>query len=1003
MVNRRVSVTVDADLSPFNRAMLGGVASARSFAHELEAADSRFTNIVQTGLALAPALVPLGAIGIPAVAGLAAQLGATAAAAGVTVIAFQGVGDALKALNDYQIDPTDAHLKKLNQTMDALGPAGELLVRTLQDLRPELQGIQDIAQLGMFPGLTDSIYELRQLEPEVESIVGTIARTLGDLAEAGAEELTTDRWVEFIGFLDHEARPTLTAMAKALGYTVEGLASLMMDFDPLADDFTQGMVRYARSFRDWADGLDETDGFQDFVDYIRDNGPEALETLAALGNALVSLVKAAAPVGAAVLPVIEALADALAAIADSNVGPLLVGVAAGVGTLGRALAIMEAVGLRSGESIVGRILRVDQLKESKTALGGVSKATTELQLAQERLAAASVKARDAQFALIPTADKRAALDEYTKSRAELATATDRVTAAERQRAVAFRTGAAQLGKSAALVGGLALAMSGYADDSGLANTATFALMGTIAGPWGTAIGGGIGLAMDFAAANNDLEQAIRAADQALDTMDLSNMRAQLQALDEQIGRFQEKKDFDWSLNPVKHVTEGWSFVMSHVNDETGRAAEKRRELAEANDDLTAAENALGQAFGEIRAGKYVDDLERLAPILERARPAMEALGITTEDLASAVRDGAIVRLVGQIVDYTQWMDSAAGRTARVADAMRGLDDQMASTQQSATDLKSALDALLDPHLNLVRATDAWTTGLRHLEDDLAKDKDGVALHTQTLKGNSDAAIKNREAVNQRIDLLKQLLGAEADAGASSKELARKLRDQRAALIDAGVAAGISREEMRRYVNQLGLTPKLVETLIRARTDEALAAIRRIKAEIAGIKDKSVRITAYVNQVNASNIRVSGGRDGDPATPQAGGGTVPKTGLPYADRHLYLLADGEEIITNRNGEADRNRAELKAANAGAKLAVVGYESGGTVTIPRQQERPRYLDVSTRQVSQASPSRMTVDLGEIHIRGTLDTAFGPAEIEGVASAVARAEIDADRRFQHVRGGR
>ncbi len=82
---------------------------------------------------------------------------------------------------------------------------------------------------------------------------------------------------------------------------------------------------------------------------------------------------------------------------------------------------------------------------------------------------------------------------------------------------------------------------------------------------------------------------------------------------------------------------------------------------------------------------------------------------------------------------------------------------------------------------------------------------------------------------------------------------------------------------------------------------------------------------------------------------------------------------------------------------------GKFSGGTVAIPRQEERPRYLDVSTRQTPQSSLSRMTIDLGEVHIRGTLDTAFGPAEIEGIASAVARTEIDADRRFQSVKGGR
>lgn len=920
MANRRVSVTIDADVSSFNRALLGASATARGFAHELESADSRFAGIIQTGLALAPALVPLGSIGVPVLAGLANQLGATAAAAGVTVLAFQGVGDALKALNDYQIDPTDEHLKKLQETMDALGPAGQIFVRQLQELRPELQDFQDIAQQGLFPGLDKSIDELMTLAPEVEHIIGTISRELGRLAQDGAEHLNTDRWRDFISYLDHEAAPTLSAMGKTLGYVVEGLASMMMAFDPLADSFTQGMVGYARAFRDWADGLDQSQGFQDFVDYIQQNGPEAMDTLAAIGNALVALVTAAAPVGSHLLPVIEALADGLAALADSPVGPVLIGTAAAVGTLGRALAILNAVGLRSGDSILGRMFQVEKLQSVPSALKAVTVATNELRIAEEAQAAAAIRARDAQFAFIPTADKRAALAEYATAQQRVAQASEKVAAAEKTRAAALRNGALQAGKSAAAVGGLALAMSGYADKTGLSNTATYALMGTIAGPWGTAIGGGIGLAMDFAAANNDLEQSIRVADQAAKSFDLSSMKAAIADLDKTITTANEHLVLNPSLNPLSMAKDNIDFVNEFFSNTGDAAIAKRDEIQGYIDDLTLAINGLGQAFDAqgFKAGKYVEDIDRLAPVLERARPAMEDLGISTEDLMAAVRNGTIGELVVQIADYTHWMDTAAGRTKRIADAMAALDDQMVSTRQSAADLKTALDDLLDPNINLVRATDAWTTALRHLGDDLDK-------NNKTLKGNSDAAIKNREAINQRVESMKQLLGAEADAGASSKKLANELKTQKKALIDAADAAGISRGEMVAYLKTLGLTPKLVKTLIQAQTDKAAAAIRAIKAQLDDIP-RSISTTWYVNRVNAYN---KGGFEPNPDARGADGLTVPKTGLPYADRWHILAADGEEVVSNRYGGADRNRAELKAASRGAKLAVVGYADGGTI--------------------------------------------------------------------------
>lgn len=855
MTTRRVSVVVDADLSPFNRAMLSGVASARGFAHELESADSRFASILQTGLALTPALVPLGAIGIPAAAGLAAQLGATAAAAGVTVLAFQGVGDALKALNDYQIDPTEAHLKKLRQTMDALGPAGQLFVRTLQDLRPELQDLQDIAQQGMLPGLTDSIHELKALEPEVEKIIGTIAGTIGDLAAQAGDELNDQRWVDFIDFLDREATPTLKAMGKTLGYVVEGLASMMMDFDPLADDFTQGMVGYARAFRDWADGLDQTQGFEDFVDYIRANGPEALETLAALGGALVSLVTAAAPVGAALLPVIEATADGLSAIADSNVGPALITAAAGIGTLGRALALLKAVGLRGdGSSILGQALNVGQIKQAVPAMGAYSAATRELQAAETAAAAAhtryigALKANSVAMTLVPgrqaSENMVKVTDDLVAANKRQASAARSAQAAEARRAATLRASLSGIGRAAGVVGGLAFATSGYAEKTGLANSATYAMLGMIAGPWGAAIGGGIGLAMDFAAANNDIEQAIRAANAAMNSGDLELMQAKLQALNEAIDTSNEKLSVDISWNPFKMSKENIDAMLSGVNElATGAneaATQTRDDLKSAFDEMTQGVTQLGVAFGTFHPGEQVDELARLDAVLEQARPAMDALGISTTDLGDAVRDGSINDLVSQIVGYTKWADSAAGRTKRIADAMAGLDDQLMSTKQSAADLKSALDDLLDPNISLVRATDEWTTALRHLEDDLAK-------HNKTLVGNSDAAIKNREAINQRVDSLKQLLGAEADAGASSRKLANELKAQKKALIDAGDAAGISRGQMVAYLKTLGLTPKLVQTLVEAHTDQARTEIKAINDLLAKIP-RSVRTGYYVTQI-----------------------------------------------------------------------------------------------------------------------------------------------------------
>lgn len=726
MVNRRVSVTVDADVSPFVRGLTGAGVAAKTFAHELESADGRFAALVQTGLALAPALVPIGAAAVPALAGLTAQFGFAVAGAGTAVIAFQGVGDALKALNDYKIAPTEAHLAKLNETMNALGPAGRDFVFFLQSLRPQMQDLQDIAQEGMFPGLTEGIQDALKLKPEIEDLLGTISQTMGNIAADTGADLNSDQWREFMAFLDAEAAPTLQAMATTLGNVIHGFANMMMAFDPLADDFTNGMVRYSQAFEDWSAGLDQSASFQEFVDYVRTNGPEAMHTLGALADSLVSLVQAAAPVGSAVLPVITELAHGLSAIADSSVGPILIGTAAAVGTLGRSLALLSAVGLRGGSTgFMGRLFEVDKIKAGITGISGVAAATDELRTAQERQAQASVRARDAQFALIPTPEKRAALSAYVAESRKAASASEKVAAAEREQAAARRASYAQIGKNAAAIGGLVLATSGLAEETGLSNTASLALIGTLAGPWGAAVGAGVGLTMDLAAANNSLEAAVRAADAAMDSMDLAAVQAardQIQALlDEQ------------------HPDEGtlsnyWDAVKGSLNDLTGATDEARGRLEGLDRVLAGGRTGLDLLTGGLYSAAQAE--HNMAQTIDQGTASYADQTASIEDNLKAMRDRReeAARALNAELNYKASLLDARdalkenGKTVnentRAGQAnLRALysiatawNDQSDAAKNAKGSLKAARDGFVDTAVSMGMAEDkAWALAKRLFE------------------------------------------------------------------------------------------------------------------------------------------------------------------------------------------------------------------------------------------------------------------------------------------------
>lgn len=845
--------------------------SADRAGKQIDRLSGRLALLAQAAAVLGPALVPIGAAALPAVAGLTAEVGALAGALGVTLLAFNGLGDGIKALNAYQLEPTAANLEKVREEFKKLGPAGAHFVTFLDDLGPQLKSIQDAAREGLFPGVEDGITALLPLLPEVRSLVSEIATAMGDLAADAGASLAGPKWREFFGYLDRTAAPTLKSLGHIVGDFAAGLANLLVAFEPLSNAFTLGLEDMAASFANWSSTLDTNQGFQNFLGYLEQAGPKALDFLGSLIGALASIVEAAAPVGDAVLPVLTAMANMLSTLAQSPIGPMFFTAAAALSVYSRATAVAASAQARFGGSLAGTVR-------------GLTAVTT----AQER-------------ALLSA---------------------QQLTKAQSGQRSAWAGAAAQ-------IGALAFVASGAADSMGLANTATLGLMGSLAGPWGVALGAATGLVMDFTKGTADAGDQLDTWNGLLrqNQTDLTAYAQTVASAEAQLRDLSSAVPTDFfdqmtkALNPenIKMNMQGLASVFDRTGisgslfgslDDSALAKqiEIANELRSKYDDLTVAATGLGQAMDMVGAGQSAEEMGVLNDVLERAKPAMDALGISVEDLAAGVRDGSITTLIAQIVEWNRQADSTKGRTKAVADAIADLGSDALTTADSATALSRALDALLSPQLNLSQATDQWHAGLRNLKDEL--DKTSRSLTAQT-----DAGDKNRAAIRDQVTNLTALMDAQAAAGAGSGKLSKTMRDGRKAIMDAGVAAGFSRGEMRDYLDTLGLTPKLVKTIIEAQTGEAMSNLDKLAARLAQMDGTTA--TTYVRTVYQHIGRSTqfGGMDGDPSTPQAGGGFVPKTGLPYADRHPYLLADGEGVTTNRHGETDRFRDVIAGINAG----------------------------------------------------------------------------------------
>jgi hypothetical protein len=766
MADRSVTVRLKADISSFSRGLAAAGAEAKAFAGELDSSNSRMSNLIQTATALGPALIPVMAGATVAVTALGTSLTFAAAGAGVAVMALNGIGDAMSAMDKYQLQPTAANLEALRVKLSELGPAGIDFVQFLDTIQPKLKALQDTAEAGLLPGLQEGIDSVMTQFPIINDLFATLSSTMGDLAASAGEALTSPFWTDFLEDFSRSASDALSTMSEGIGNVITGFAGMFQAFLPVSTDFNHELLKLTESFSAWGQGLSENQGFQDFIQYARDNGPAVAEAFAAISEALIGIVKAGAPIGHLLLPVITELAQGFAAIANSPAGPILFGMAAGLSALARSIALMQA-------------LNATALFAGIAKLGGpeVTKATVQMRA---------------------------------------------------------------LGAG---IGVLALSLTDLDDKMGVSGILTGAALGSIAGPWGAALGASIGLITTYTSTlshmNDTIEQTreLAASDPFAFSAIASSSEAAQKSLDESTTAT-EQLSAGLRLIPVAGAYASAAF--DHLAGQTHEASQQI--LADSFSFLKNM-NDIGRLRSVMGEG-FTSDPKVLQDFAAKTSQAFVLAGHSVEQFQRLVGSDRGQQRISQIVDdYAKSLDAVPGRTAAVKAAIAGLDDSLLSTADAASALQTAMDDLFGPQLGLVAATDAYTTALRHLEDSLAS-------NNRLLTGNSDGAIQNRAAIGDLVQKYEEVQVAGARVGETADQFTARLKDNYYALIRSGAAAGIARGDMVDYLKTIGLTPRTINTFVKLHGAEVAAEQAKKTMDAYNALPKDVRTDIAANGISA---------------------------------------------------------------------------------------------------------------------------------------------------------
>jgi hypothetical protein len=868
---------VDRDTSKFS-------ATVTRSTRDLDSYSGRLGLLASSLGALGPAAVPITAVAIPAVMGLAQQLGFAALAGGTAVLAFQGVGDALKAMNDAHLKPTEANLEKARLAMEHLSPAAQNLVLKLATMRKEFGALKDAAGSGILPGATAALDELEHRLPIVERILHQISLATGDALREGAESLAGPEWDRFFRFIAREARPEIAKLAATVGNLAHGFAELWVAFGPLNGSFSSFLLKSARDFNAWATGLSKTEGFKEFVDYLHENGPRVGDAVAAIANALLQIVEAAAPLGGPVLQAVTAIADVIASIADSDLGTPIFGM---ITALSVANLAMKAFGAIS-TGVLGQFIGA-QVKAGAAIASNTKKIET------YGVATKAVAGEQAALA--------------------------------RNSAAGFRT----LAGGAARVGFASLAFSGLAENVGLSGAA---MGGLVAGPLGAAGG----LLYDVASSGNDAADALERLGDAIHAGNFSAINLGLAETTAEIEK--QKNSVSGYLKLVvqgidPHSVSGFNFD----NTDLGRQIAQRNALEQASGDLRLGLQTVGQFNGVGQSGA-VTSLQDLQRIAEKVKPAMDDLGISMDDLAQGARDGSIVQM-GK--DINEWLANPLNRAKMSADQFKlSIENVYAALSRRATmrDFSAAIDAATAALKENGKGLDIWAKN--------PKAREAARANQAALDNIANTALKvaeNLEGMNR----------------------VRVLRHAREEFVDTAVKMGLDHDAAVKLADRLIQLGKVkVKPEITVETKRALAEIDRVKAYLDSLHGKSIAVNVTRRLVEQTGL------------PHADGGFISGPGGPRDDQIPAWLSNGEFVV-NAAATA-RNRGLLEQMNA-QKFADGGYAM-------RDVDTMRY---QSRQGTRAAMNKMTVSLGDLRVVGTLQTPWGPAQVEGIARAAARDEVN------------
>lgn len=832
-----------------------------------------------------------GAVGLFGTAGTAAG-GFGVAAAG----SLKRVLDARKELNKANAD-TEAILGSLSDAQrDAL--------RSINELSGSWSKFLDRNDAAVLGSLTDGMDVLKTLLSTIDPLVQTGAAAFGHFSREVNGLLNSGGWSDFVGDSAAMAEDILPHLGGSVLNVAEGIGHLVRAFSGLGSDMAKGLEGITADFEQWSDKLAQSEGFHDFVSYVEQVGPEVVQTVKDIAGAIIAVGEAIGPLAGPSLKAIQALSNALKAIAQSDAGPPLLAAAAGM------VAVNSALRKWDRAKAVGMVASLRNMSGRKAA--GMVSGIGAIAIALHNLGSESVTAAD--------------------------------------RVGAFASGA--------LTG------------------AIFAPGGPIIKGIGALAGGLLNLGLSFLNTGDSAKAS---------AAEVASFAA---TLDDATGKVTQD-----TLQWVEKNTKGFDQLSKNL-DKVGV------DLGTAAQGLVGYGSSAKQVTSEIQ--RQIDSTKQAIDVSMQYADGTAASSRSTESLRKHLKflQGVMAAYSGAVDHNTKVHQGARNEWQRDKAMSKGLKDALDTTKDSVDAQTSSVESAkqawklyqdrikqVKDEISKLQAFLSFRAALRNqataVDDARKQVKDYIKEHGhlhRTLDISKADENKLQAALDQVATSTLNAAQQAASHGKTQDRVNGIMKTGRQRLIHLAEELGFSSTQAKRLADKLGLIPDKTNPEVKLKGASATkhnldvinGKLNYLDGKTAHTYVDNVIKQTHINVVR--DVHVSGGRvvlPADGGTITNGypmGGTIPGQRLPYGDKVPAVLAPGEEVISNRHGQADKWRPLLKAINADRMASAgttISVSGGSNISV----------DVNLDQI------RRALDGAELRIDPSLMTATIDTRAAGV----------------------